>query len=119
MTGISYHTLRYYEDIGLIRNIGRDSQGKRNYTEDNIKWIMFLLSLRNTGMPLNDIIYYAELYYSGDVSIPKRIELLSNYKNRLVKELDRLQDSINFLSNKIDFYNNKLSSINSDIKNCL
>jgi DNA-binding transcriptional MerR regulator len=119
ITGLSYHALRYYENIGLIRNIGRDEQGNRKYTDDDTKWIKFLLSLRNTGMPLNDIIYYAELYYSGDDSILKRIELLSNYRDRLVEELRRLQSSIDFLANKIEFYNNKLNSINTNQKNCL
>ncbi len=119
ITGLSYHTLRYYENIGLVRNIGRDDQGNRKYTDDDIKWIKFLLSLRNTGMSLNDIIYYAELYYSGDGSVPKRIELLSNYRDRLAEELKRLQNSMDFLANKIEFYNNKLNSINPDQKNCL
>lgn len=119
ITGLSYHALRYYENIGLVRNIGRDEQGNRKYTDDDTKWIKFLLSLRNTGMPLNDIIYYAELYYSGDDSILKRIELLSNYRDRLVEELRRLQSSIDFLANKIEFYNNKLNSINTNQKNCL
>ena len=119
ITALSYHALRYYENIGLVRNVGRADQGNRKYTDDDIKWIKFLLSLRNTGMPLNDIIYYAELYYSGDDSIPKRIELLSNYSGRLAKELERLQRSLVFLANKIEFYNNKLNSINPNQTNCL
>ena len=118
-TGLSYHTLRYYEELGLIRNIERDGKGNRNYSEADIKWISFLLSLRNTGMPLGSIIYYAELYYSGDDSIPKRIELLSNYKCALAKERDRLQESIDFLENKLEFYNDKLNSINTNRKTCL
>ncbi|AOT71867.1 hypothetical protein Gferi_21410 [Geosporobacter ferrireducens] len=108
-----------YENIGLIRNICRDDKGDRKYTDDDIKWIKFLLSLRNTGMPLNDIIIYAELYYSGDDSIPKRIELLSSYKDRLAEELKRLQTSMDFLANKIEFYNNKLNSNNTNQKKCL
>lgn len=118
-TGLSYHALRYYENIGLIRNLVRDDKGNRKYTDDDIKWIKFLLSLRNTGMPLNEIIYYAELYYSGDDSIPKRIKLLSNYKDRLAEEVKKQQNSIEFLANKIEFYINKLNMINPNQKNCL
>lgn len=103
----------------MIRNVRRDDKGDRKYIDDDVKWIKFLLSLRNTGMPLNDIIYYAELYYSGDDSIQKRIELLSSYKDRLAEDLKRLQNSMDFLANKIEFYNNKLNSINTNQKNCL
>ncbi|HYE81306.1 MAG TPA: MerR family transcriptional regulator [Clostridia bacterium] len=119
ITGLSYHTLRYYEDIGLIRNIARDGQGNRDYTEGDIKWVNFLLRLRITGMPINDVIYYAELYYSGDQSISKRIELLSSYKDRLTGEMKKIQNSIDFLANKIEFYYNKLNSIDTTQRGCL
>lgn len=116
---MSSHALRYYESIGLLRNIARDGKNKRNYTEDNVKWIRFLISLRNTGMPLSDIIRYAGMYYSGDHSIPKRIELLSSYRYKLAEEAKQLHASMDFLQKKIEFYNHKLSSIQNNQDGCL
>jgi DNA-binding transcriptional MerR regulator len=99
--------------------VARDSQDKREYSEDNIKWIRFLSSLKATGMPLADIVRYAELYYSGDHSIPKRIELLSAYRDALTEEAKRIAGSIEFLNNKIAFYHNKLNSIQETSGGCL
>lgn len=118
-TNLSIHTLRYYEDIGLIRSVARDGQDKRTYSEADLKWIRFLKSLKGTGMPLTDVVRYAELYYSGDHSIPKRIELLGSYRDRLVEEAKNISESIEFLNNKIAFYNNKLDSIESSQDGCL
>ncbi len=52
MTGLSTHTLRYYEKIGLIKNVQRDQTGYRQYTDVDLAWIQFLIRLRVTGMPM-------------------------------------------------------------------
>lgn len=52
MTGLSTHTLRYYEKIGLIKNVQRDQTGYRQYTDFDLAWIQFLIRLRVTGMPM-------------------------------------------------------------------
>lgn len=118
-TGLSYHTLRYYEELGLIRNISRNEQGKRDYSMDDIKWILFLVSLKRTEIPLSEMVRYAELYYNGNHSIPQRIELLTNHKDRLFKQLGELQESIDFLNNKINFYMSKMKA-SSDVEgSCL
>lgn len=59
--GISAHTLRYYERIGLITDVPRDPAGHRRYDEDRLRWLDFLTKLRSTGMPIQGMLRYAEL----------------------------------------------------------
>ena len=60
-TGLSNSTLRFYENQKLIRNISKDKHGIRNYTENDIKWIKFLASIKNANLSLSEMMSYAEL----------------------------------------------------------
>jgi DNA-binding transcriptional MerR regulator len=60
-SGLTAHTLRYYERIGLIHEVGRDVSGHRSYAEQDLEWLAFLTKLRTTGMPIADMCRYAEL----------------------------------------------------------
>src|ERR1044072_3820503 len=73
-TGVSIDTLRYYERIGLLDDIERNSGGRRGFTEDDVSWLMILRCLRETGMPIQRMIRFAELARGGEETIPERIE---------------------------------------------
>ena len=117
LTGLSYHTLRYYEKVGLIRNISRNEQDKREYTEKDVEWINFLVSLKKAKMPLSEFARYAELYYCSDSCtecITERVNLLEVHKNRLIEQIGELQDSVDYLGWKVSKLNGTL--INLDKK---
>ncbi len=65
VTGLSVHTLRYYEKIGLLDLVVRTSSGYRHYTEADLSWIEFLKRLRETGMPIATMQKFAELRRKG------------------------------------------------------
>ena len=65
LVGLSAHTLRYYEKIGLLRNVLRSPSGHRAYTPRDIEWISFVIRLKETGMPLEEILDYAKLRKLG------------------------------------------------------
>ena len=66
-TGLSPHTLRYYERDGLLLSgVGRSASGHRRYTEEDLGWIEMLTRLRATGMPIRDVRRYAELVRADD-----------------------------------------------------
>ncbi|MGB8461132.1 MAG: MerR family transcriptional regulator, partial [Priestia megaterium] len=86
MTGLSTHTLRYYEKIGLIKNVQRDQTGYRQYTDFDLAWIQFLIRLRVTGMPMLKMKQFSDLRQQGDSTITARKELLEeHYKDVLGK----------------------------------
>lgn len=117
-TGLSSSTIRFYEELDIIRNIKRDSNNIRIYSESDIKWISFIKGFKSTLIPLDKIIRYADLYYQGDHSINKRIELLGNHLDVLQTKQLELQKAVDFITNKIKFYHDKANKVNNKL-NCL
>ncbi|MCY9855989.1 MerR family transcriptional regulator, partial [Vibrio mediterranei] len=87
--GLSPYTLRYYEKIGLIRNVNRDTNGRRIYLEKDTDWIQFVIRLKDTGMPLNVIKEYSKLRYQGESTLEARKELLEEHRAYLKAELEK------------------------------
>jgi DNA-binding transcriptional MerR regulator len=103
-TGLSAHTLRYYERIGLIDEIRRGSDGRRRYDADDLAWLEFLTRLRATGMPVRDMCRYAELCREGDHTSAARKELLEVHRARVSDRIAALQEDLKILDYKIDNY---------------
>ena len=80
LLGMSTHTLRYYEKENiLIAN--RDTNGNRMYEESHIKWLQFVMKLKQTQMPIAKIREYARLYIEGEHTAGARLQLLEDHKN--------------------------------------
>ena len=92
---ISIDTLRYYEKIGLLPPIKRDSKGYRVYTEQDCNWIYYIKVMRNAGVSIEALIEYFDLFQKGESTINKR-------KTILLEQRD--QDTLAMLTHKIDIY---------------
>jgi DNA-binding transcriptional MerR regulator len=103
-TGLSEHTLRYYEKIGLIHPISRAENGHRRYSPDDTGWIDFLNKLRATGMSIQRMQEYAELQRIGDETLPRRLELLKEHRAEVEAHLDCLYDYLRIIRSKIEYY---------------
>lgn len=104
-TGLTTHTLRYYEQIGLIEPVPRRS-GQRVYGEAEMRFIHFVLKLRSTGMSMRDIQEYVRLRRLGETpeSIRERGDLLARHAARLRDQLTDLTETIARLDEKIALY---------------
>jgi DNA-binding transcriptional MerR regulator len=119
-TGLSAHTLRYYERIGLIHPIEREENTRRLYTEDDIGWIDFLLKLRATGMSIKEMQKYAELQRQGDGTLPQRVEMLKTLREDVETRMSELNEHLNLICYKIEIYQQIISEKsrkNSERKN--
>jgi DNA-binding transcriptional MerR regulator len=103
-TGVTAHTLRYYERIGLLEPIGRESNGRRRYGEDDLYSVRFLTMLRATGMPIRDMLVFMQLTRAGDETVSERAELLERHQNELQARLKELAGHMEVLERKIAFY---------------
>jgi DNA-binding transcriptional MerR regulator len=103
-TGLSVHTLRYYERIGLIHSIGRAENTHRRYTMDDIGWIEFLNKLRATGMSIQQMQTYAQLQRMGDSSLLERVEMLKEVESKVEAHIQELQHHLELIRYKIDIY---------------
>jgi DNA-binding transcriptional MerR regulator len=91
LTGLSAHTLRYYEKIGLLLNIARNTSGHRNYSGNDLVWIEFIKRLKATNMPLSEMKRFAELRSHGDGTIAERVAILENHQERVREQMEQLQ----------------------------
>lgn len=120
-TGLSASTIRYYEKLGIIRNIAKDENAIRVYTENDLNWIRFLKGFKGTRIPLKELIRYSDLYYQGDSTIDDRIHLLNRHGEYLTQSIAKLTSSLEFVKRKIEFYNNKKKNLRptDENLNCL
>lgn len=103
-TGVSRHTLRYYERIGLLGPVGRAASGHRRYREEDIAWVRFLTLLRRTGMSIRDTRRFVELTRAGDHTIAERVAVLTAHRDELVARLAELGRHLDAIDMKIDIY---------------
>jgi DNA-binding transcriptional MerR regulator len=103
-SGLSAHTLRYYERIGLLPFALRDRGGQRDYDASSLSWIEFLGRLKTTGMPVRERLRYAALRAAGDASQSERRRLLEAHREKVRADIVELQNCLNVLDSKIAGY---------------
>lgn len=104
VTGLTAHTLRWYERIGLMPHVDRSHTGQRRFTNRDLDWLAFVGKLRLTGMPVADMVRYAELLREGEHTFEERQELLEATRRDVKTRIAELQDTLAVLDHKIDFY---------------
>ncbi|WP_285043292.1 MerR family transcriptional regulator [Plantibacter sp. LMC-P-059a] len=110
-TGLSVHTLRYYERAGLMpRPIGRSSSTHRRYTDGDVSWVVFLTRLRSTGMPIATLRNYTELAARGDDTADARLELLLRHRISFLARLEEMQQSLEVIDRKIELYTEQVAT---------
>ncbi len=101
LTGLTIDTLRYYERIGLLEPVSRASSGHRRYKQRDIDWIGLLINLRETGMPLTQMLRFAELRRQGDATATERLLLLEQHQHSLEQQMQKLEQHMMALQRKI------------------
>jgi DNA-binding transcriptional MerR regulator len=104
ITHISSHTIRYYEKIGLLKNVSRNASGHRWFTEKDIIWIEFIKRLKDTAMPLDNIRQYTDLRDEGDSTSELRMQILQQHAVMLEEKITEEQLHLKMLKNKIEHY---------------
>ena len=103
-TGLTRHTLRYYERDGLMLGVGRAGSGHRRYSERDLGWIELITKLRATGMPIREVRRYAELVRAGDGNEDERLSLLRAHRARVLAQLDTMATYLDAIDMKISYY---------------
>jgi DNA-binding transcriptional MerR regulator len=103
-TGLTRHTLRYYERDGLMLSVNRGGSGHRRYSEYDLNWIELITKLRATGMPIREVRRYAELVRAGDGNEGERLELLRAHRERVRAQLDMMTVYLDAIDMKIGYY---------------
>jgi DNA-binding transcriptional MerR regulator len=109
-TGLTPHTLRYYERDGLMLEVGRDDSGHRRYSEHDLGWLELITKLRSTGMPVREVRRYAELVRAGDGNEAERLALLRVHRERVRMQLAALAAHLDAIDAKIGYYDDALDT---------
>ncbi|GAB2559144.1 MerR family transcriptional regulator [Gracilibacillus alcaliphilus] len=102
------YTLRYYETEGILVS-SRNSQNRRIYTEDDLKWLEVVIVLKKAGFPLKKIREYADLYHPNELNpdvlklLKQQQLVLEDSQKKIAQQQKELQDKIAFLE-KSDFH---------------
>jgi DNA-binding transcriptional MerR regulator len=108
VTGLTTHTLRYYERDGLLLDaVDRASSGHRRYSEEDLGWIRMITRLRSTGMPIREVRLYADLVRAGDGNEAERLELLVAHRDRVRQQLAEVAAHLDAIEHKIGLYERK------------
>lgn len=107
-TGVTAHTLRYYERIGLL-DVERDGSGHRSYTAADYGRVVFLNRLRMTGMPVRDLQRYIALAAEGEHTVPERLALLQDHRDQVRAQIAELTFALRTIETKIDVYGGELA----------
>ncbi|HEY0216497.1 MAG TPA: MerR family transcriptional regulator [Cellulomonas sp.] len=104
-TGLTPHTLRYYERDGLLLDaVERASSGHRRYTDTDLGWLVLINRLRSTGMPIREIREFAALVRAGSGTEPQRLVMLQAHRTKVLAELAEVQEHLAALDGKIAHY---------------
>ncbi|GJF28977.1 MerR family transcriptional regulator [Kitasatospora sp. NE20-6] len=103
-SGFSLDTLRYYERIGLLGTLERSPGGRRRFTPDDLEWLGVLRCLRDTGMPIAEMLRYAGLVRAGESTLAERVELLEAHDVRVERQIAGLRAQQGRIRAKIGYY---------------
>ncbi|WP_199429315.1 MerR family transcriptional regulator [Qaidamihabitans albus] len=103
-TGFSIDTLRYYEKIGLLYDVGRTAGGRRRFDENNLNLLRLLRCLRDTEMPIADMLRFVQLLRAGDERRRERLAVLREHDSRVEEQIARLREHQRLIRHKIEVY---------------
>ncbi|MGA7782886.1 MAG: MerR family transcriptional regulator [Paraburkholderia sp.] len=103
-SGVSTHTLRYYEQAGLIQSVGRSEAGHRLYSPTDLDWLQFVMRLKATGMPIAGMQAFAALRAQGEATIGPRREMLMQHRDAVLVQIAQLQTNLEAIVDKIAHY---------------
>jgi DNA-binding transcriptional MerR regulator len=110
VSGVSAHTLRYWERAGLLQPVSRNGGGHRRYAEGDLERIKFLTKLRATGMPIRQVRRYAELLNGGDDTNEERLALLEAHREAVKAHLEETASHLELIDWKIELYRERLGT---------
>ncbi|NUW34843.1 MerR family transcriptional regulator [Nonomuraea sp. SMC257] len=107
-TGFTLDTLRYYEKIGLLEPVERNAAGQRRFSEEDLSWLGMIRCLRDTGMPIAEMLRFAELVRAGEHTIADRIRVLEEHDRRVQAQIANLAERQRYINHKISYYRSVL-----------
>lgn len=102
--GVSADTLRYYEKMGMIPPVTRSASGIRDYTAEDLRWVELAKCMRASGLSVEAMVQYVQLFQQGDETIQERLSLLLSQRAELLEKREKIDAALLWLERKIERY---------------
>lgn len=116
---MTYQTLKFYCNEGLIPNVKRDGNNRRIFDESDVRWIKDLACLKRCGMSIQEMKEYLDLCLQGEITIVPRKEMLAQKQEALRASIRELEDSVAYIDWKQNFYDEVLSGKRPYVSNLI
>lgn len=116
---MTYQTLKFYCNEGLVPNVKRDKNNRRIFDERDLKWIKDLVCLKKCGMSIQEMKDYLALCLQGQSTIPQRQKMLDKKREALLTSMEELKGCVNYIDWKQNFYNDVLSGKRPYVSNLI
>ena len=116
---MTYQTLKFYCNKGLVPNVKRDSNNRRIFDEHDVKWIKDLTCLKKCGMSIQEMKEYLDLCLQGAATIPQRKEMLARKQESLRVSIKELENSVAYINWKQELYDDVLSGKRPYVSNLI
>ena len=107
-TGLTAHTLRYYEKEKLLPSVDRSAGGFRQYSDEDMEKLAMICCLKNNGMSLQEIAQFMALAREGDSTLQARCEMLKKHRESVLERMEEMQRYLDKVTRKYDFYSKRL-----------
>lgn len=111
LTGLTAHTLRYYEKEGLLPDVHRTKSGIRRFSQEDIEGLGLICCLKSTGMSIKQIREFVELSLQGDCTLKRRCDMLIAHKRDVEEQMLMMQKHIEKVTHKIAYFTSKYETI--------
>lgn len=118
-TNMTYQTLKFYCNEGLVPYVKRDKNNRRIFDEHDVRWIKDLVCLKKCGMSIQEMRTYLSLCLEGEKTIMQRKELLAKKQEELRHAIEELEESVAYIDWKQNFYDEVLSGKKPYISNLI
>lgn len=115
ISGISKFTLRYYDKMGILSFIDRNSKGIRTFKESDLNWITMITCLKESGMPLKDIKQFIDWSFEGDSTLNNRLDTFIEHKQNVLDQIKLLEKHLKKIDHKINYYKTAINAGTEEI----
>ena len=115
-TGLTTHTLRYYEKEGLISGVERSQGGFRQYTDEDLERLGLICCLKNTGMSIQEIARFVQLTHEGNHTLKERVQMLKDHREQVIERIAEMEKHLDKVTWKINFFSEKLRAYEAEME---
>lgn len=102
--GLTAHTIRYYDQEGLLPFVKRDKNGNRIFRENDVEWLLFILCLRDTGMSIEEMKHFVQLSIEGDDTVAERKRVLQRHRRSIEEKIEEMKRYLEKIDEKMNCY---------------